>query len=318
MHTLSPKTQISLVGLFGELIGVAYGFGIYLFPAIAPVMIKEFGFTYAQMGVTTGLVQAGFLVFALARGLLTATFGAFAIILWSLILCTAALGGLIVAPNFIIVSACLIILGGCAASIWVPMVEISQHFVDSKYQGRALGFMSSGTSYGVIANSILITLLLTAANWRDVMLSTFIIACGFLACTLVFFNYLRKRQPKQEIEPQKIKPEARLIEKLISIANKKTAIILLLMFFAGIACMPFQAYLTSFLVDEHALSVNEGAVVWRIIGLTGMVSGFAMGWVADLITSRRALLCVCISLIVSSFLLLGNELNDIKITNRML
>ena len=221
MHTLPPKTQISLVGLFGGLIGVAYGFGIYLFPAIAPVMIKEFGFTYAQMGVTTGLVQAGFLVFALAGGLLTATFGAFAIILWSLILCTAALGGLIVAPNFIIVSACLIILGGCAASIWVPMVEISQHFIDSKYQGRALGFMSSGTSYGVIANSILITLLLTAANWRDVMLSTFIIACGFLACTLVFFNYLRKRQPKQEIEPQKIKPEARLIEKLISIANKK-------------------------------------------------------------------------------------------------
>ncbi len=50
MSTLTSKAQLALVGLFGGLIGVAYGFGIYLFPAIAPSMIEEFGFTYGPDG----------------------------------------------------------------------------------------------------------------------------------------------------------------------------------------------------------------------------------------------------------------------------
>lgn len=313
MNILSSKVQIALVALFGGLIGVAYGFGIYLFPAIAPVMIEEFGFTYAQMGIVTGLSQVGFLLFALAAGFLTAAFGPFPIILWSLFLCCASLGGLIIAPNFIVVSGCLIVLGGCAASIWVPMVEVSQHFVDTKYQGRALGFMSSGTSYGVVVNSILITFLLTDSNWRDILTATFIIACCFFVCTMVFFHSLRKRSFVQKSELEEPASDGSVMQKLASIASKDTAVVLLLMFFAGVACMPYQAYITSFLVDEHALNVQESAVAWRIIGLTGMVSGFVMGWVADIITARRALFCVCVALSISSFILLGGELSDMQI-----
>lgn len=44
-----------------------------------------------------------------------------------------------------------------------------------------------------------------------------------------------------------------------------------------------------------------------------MVSGFVMGWIADLITARRALLCVCITLCLSAFILLGDELSILKI-----
>ncbi len=313
MHKIAPKLQVSIVVLFAALIGVSYGFGIYLFPAIAPVMMEEFGFTYAQMGITTGLVQAGFLLFALISGLLTATFGAFTIILWSLFLCTVSLAGLVVAPNFIVASSCLIILGGCAASIWVPMVEVSQNFIYPQYQGRAMGFMSSGTSYGVLVNVALIALFLSASNWRAVLTATFIIACGFLICTVAFFRYLQKQQFAQKTKVAEIDAGIPLLEKLYSIANKKTAVVLLLMFFAGIACMPFQSFLTSFLVDEHALSVQDSVHAWRIIGLTGMVSGFVMGWVADMITTRRALFCVCVSLAISSWLLIGAELNNIKI-----
>lgn len=313
MNILALRAQIVLVALFGGLIGVAYGFGIYLFPAIAPVMIEEFGFTYAQMGITTGLVQAGFLFFALASGFLTVAFGPFSVILWSLFLCVVSLGGLIVAPNFIVVSGCLVALGGCAASIWVPMVEVSQHLVDTKYQGRALGFMSSGTSYGVLVNSILITFLLTESNWRDIFSSVFIIACCFLVGIIIFFNYLKKRSSVQKSEIKKPDSDGGVMKKTASIANKDTAIVLLLMFFAGVSCMPYQSYITLFLVNEHAFNVQKSAVVWRIIGFTGLVSGFVMGWVADVITARRALFCVFVSLAISSFILLGGKLSDTQI-----
>ena len=61
---------------------------------------------------------------------------------------------------FLLVSFLLVIMGGCVASVWVPMVEVSQRYIPDSYQGRALGLMSSGTSYGVFINSLLLAFLM--------------------------------------------------------------------------------------------------------------------------------------------------------------
>ena len=65
MKTLSGIRLWGFIALFTSFIASTYGFGIYLFPALAPEMIKDIRFTYAEMGITTGFVQAGFLFFAL-------------------------------------------------------------------------------------------------------------------------------------------------------------------------------------------------------------------------------------------------------------
>ena len=313
MFSLSIKIQFVLVVLFGSLIGISYGFGIYLFPSIAPRMIEEFGFTYTQMGITTGLAQSAFMLFALASGFLTTWFGPFVVILGSLFICTASLGGLVIADNFLTVSLCLIVLGGCAASIWVPMVEVSQQLVHQKYQGRALGFMSSGTSYGVVTNSALITLFLSGSDWRNIWLATFIIACIFCACTGLFFRHLRKYTSTIGSTRQTAMPNLRMSEKLRSILSKDTFIIFLLMFLAGLACLPYQSYISSFLVDEHAFSIHQSATAWKFIGLTGMVSGFIMGWIGDRITIRRTLTIVCSALALSALIVLNKQVNSTQI-----
>lgn len=275
-------------------------------------MMEAYGFTYAEMGITTGLVQAGFLVFALTSSFLAVRLGAFTVILGSLFICTAALGGLIMAENFISISIYLILLGGCAASIWVPMVAVSQQYIAAHYQGRALGFRSSGTSYGVLTNSILITLFLTATStttdWRNIWVAAFAIAGGFCVCIAVFFRYLSRHHP---LIPTAAKPAADATDvtddrpkSWHAILNRDAYMIFLFMFLAGIACMPYQAYLSSFLVDEHAVTLPQSAQAWRVIGLTGMVSGFAIGWLADRITIRCALTLVCTALVISSGLVL--------------
>ncbi|MEG9862206.1 MAG: hypothetical protein V6Z81_06855 [Parvularculales bacterium] len=71
MGNLSGIHFLSFVDLLTSLIATAYGFGIYLFPAIAPEMIRDIGFDYLEMGITTGAIQAGFLTFALLSGFLT-------------------------------------------------------------------------------------------------------------------------------------------------------------------------------------------------------------------------------------------------------
>ena len=173
MTELSRLFLITLVVIFTSIIAATYGFGIYLFPAIAPEMIKDLKFSYAEMGITTGIAQAGFLLFALISGFLASVLSGFFIIKVSIIVCGISLVGLAFSQDFFTASIFLILLGGCAASVWIPMVEISQKYIPSHYQGRALGLMSSGTSYGVFVNSIIIVYLLDRFGWRGLWIFAF-------------------------------------------------------------------------------------------------------------------------------------------------
>ena len=314
MKTLSGIRLWGFIALFTSFIASTYGFGIYLFPALAPEMIKDIRFTYAEMGITTGFVQAGFLVFALVSGLLTNKVGAFRIIKTSVLLCTLSLLGMIWANNFLVISLLLILMGGCAASVWVPMVEVCQKYISPNHQGRALGLMSSGTSYGVFTNSILISFFLNDLGWRFIWIATFIIVALIYLCAFFIFRAIERHEA--EVDSQSTSAQATSIpflEKIRNLPRKTTAIIMLMMFLNGLSCMPFQTYLSSLLVGEHGLNIEQSASAWRLIGFVGMFGGFLIGWVADRITVRWTLLIVYLLLGQSTAILLYAEITPVSI-----
>lgn len=314
MKTLSGIRLWGFIALFTSFIASTYGFGIYLFPALAPEMIKDIRFTYAEMGITTGFVQAGFLFFALVSGLLTNKVGAFRIIKTSVLLCTLSLLGMIWANNFLVISLLLILMGGCAASVWVPMVEVCQKYISPNHQGRALGLMSSGTSYGVFTNSILISFFLNDLGWRFIWIATFIIVALIYLCAFFIFRAIERHEA--EVDSQSTSAQATSIpflEKIRNLPRKTTAIIMLMMFLNGLSCMPFQTYLSSLLVGEHGLNIEQSASAWRLIGFVGMFGGFLIGWVADRITVRWTLLIVYLLLGQSTAILLYAEITPVSI-----
>ena len=314
MKTLSGIRLWGFIALFTSFIASTYGFGIYLFPAIAPEMIKDIRFTYAEMGITTGFVQAGFLFFALVIGLLTNKVGAFRIIKTSVLLCTLSLLGMIWANNFLVISLLLILMGGCAASVWVPVVEVCQKYISPNHQARALGLMSSGTSYGVFTNSILISLTLKDLGWRFIWIATFIIVALIYLCAFFIFRAIERHEA--EVDSQSTSAQATSIpflEKIRNLPRKTTAIIMLMMFLNGLSCMPFQTYLSSLLVGEHGLNIEQSASAWRLIGFVGMFGGFLIGWVADRITVRWTLLIVNLLLGQSTAILLYAEITPVSI-----
>ena len=314
MKTLSGIRLWGFIALFTSFIASTYGFGIYLFPVIAPEMIKDIRFTYAEMGITTGFVQAGFLFFALVSGLLTNKVGAFRIIKTSVLLCTLSLLGMIWANNFLVISLLLILMGGCAASVWVPVVEVCQKYISPNHQARALGLMSSGTSYGVFTNSILISFFLNDLGWRFIWIATFIIVALIYLCAFFIFRAIERHEA--EVDSQSTSAQATSIpflEKIRNLPRKTTAIIMLMMFLNGLSCMPFQTYLSSLLVGEHGLNIEQSASAWRLIGFVGMFGGFLIGWVADRITVRWALLIVYLLLGQSTAILLYAEIKPVSI-----
>jgi MFS family permease len=123
------RKGVEVTLLFTAFIASTYGFGMYLFPAMVEAVRLDIPFSYATMGTISGFVQAGFMICALLVGFLTLQFGAMPMILGSVSLCAIGLLGLAVAPNIIVMAVCLTILGGCAAAIWVPMVEVARDHI---------------------------------------------------------------------------------------------------------------------------------------------------------------------------------------------
>jgi predicted MFS family arabinose efflux permease len=61
-------------------------------------------------------------------------------------------------------------------------------------------------------------------------------------------------------------------------------------FLNGLTLLPFQTYLAPFMRDELGISAVTTGWVWSTIGAVGMAAGFLVGWVADQVGVRRALM----------------------------
>lgn len=280
---LGRHRSIEAVLLFTAFVASTYGFGVYLFPAMVESIRRDIPFSYGSMGTISGLVQVGFMTCALASGVLTVRFGAIPMILAAIAMCALALGGLAVAPNVYVMASLLVVLGGCAAAIWIPMVEVSQQIVPAQHRGKALGLISSGTSYGVFINSLLLTSLLPAAGWRALWVAMFLLV-ALLAIT--GFIRLRGLGRHRGARSRDARGEPSVRARWNALPKGLAAAVLFMMFLNGLSCMPFQTYLSAFLESEAGYGADTAAYVWRVMGVVGMVGGFAIGALADRVTVR--------------------------------
>ncbi len=299
----SPSVgQKEIVGLFAAFIGSVYGFGMYLFPAIVESIRADISFSYGTMGLISGAVQVGFLVSSLLAGFFTLRFGAINLILFSIILCAICLAGLTMVGHVYTLAAILVVLGACASLIWVPMVEVSREVILPKNRGKALGLMSSGTSYGVFINSALLATVLPLYGWRTMWAITSVVVALLAFYAIVRLAPLRNNHKKAAEAPTTKKMSSR--ERIKALPRPLVGAILVTMFLNGISCMSFQTFLSAYLIGEVGLDEKRAASVWGGIGIVGMFSGFLMGALADKITIRKGMIVTYLVLCVAAVALI--------------
>ena len=162
------------------------------------------------------------------------------------------------------------------------MAQATQYFIPQRHRGKALGLMSSGTAYGVFANSVIIQAFFEADGWRSIWLFTAILSAVLCGIAVALFHH-GASNAKDMTSTQPLRSSVR------ELAAPLPLLLLAIMFLNGLACIPFQTYLSSYLVEDHNHTITSASDVWRIIGVVGMFSGFLMGWVGDRITIRWAL-----------------------------
>lgn len=292
-QTASPRRAPGAVGLsllFTGFIAATYGFGVYLFPALMPDMLRALSLDYAQAGTIMAASQAGFLIAALASGILTHRIGASRLVLASVACCAICLLLVPFASGLVALSALMFATGAASASVWVPMVVIAKSAIPEAHQGKALGLMSSGTAYGVFVNGTAIPLLLPTYGWRSVWFFVAAVTLLLLALGMVRLigcgkDTTGKTAAERPATPSPVRPGHLVIPAM--------------MFLSGLACMPAQNYLVAFVRGELGHGVAAAGQVWTVIGVVGMVGGLLMGMLADRVTVKRTLVLAYLLLAAS-------------------
>lgn len=283
---------VGLTFLFTGFIAAAYGFGVYLFPAVMPDMLAALSLNYGHAGTIMAASQAGFLIAALIGGILTNRIGASRLILLSMACCTLCLLLVPLTEGFTALAVALFFTGAASASVWVPMVVVAKALIPEAHQGKALGLMSSGTAYGVFVNGSAIPVLLPAYGWQSVW---FFVAA--LTGLLFVWGWYRLAGLEKTAGMRGAAGSAMERMDLRTLAQPAYLTVPAMMFLNGFSCMPAQNYLVAFVRDELGHGIDAAGDVWKVIGFIGMFGGFLMGILADKITVKKAL--------VLAYLLLG-------------
>jgi MFS family permease len=292
---LTMRINALIVLLLTGLVAATYGFGIYLFAQLVPDMRVSLGFDISYVGAMTAAGQAGFLVSALLAAWLTPRVGGGWVIFGSGVVCAVALLLMPLAHSVVLIGLLLTVLAGTAATVFVPMVDVISRAVAFKYRGMAMGLVSSGTSYGVFINSLLVPLYAPQGEWRAVWWIVGLITVVMVIAVFGVFNraQLFRPQPTSSgpLDPAQAVGRKALTQGWVLMIGSMN-------FLIGLSTFPFQNYLSSYLRTELHFDVAYTAGIWASIGFVGMFAGLALGWLSDRIGLRAAMLIVyfCVAL----------------------
>jgi predicted MFS family arabinose efflux permease len=301
------RVNAAIVMLLTSLVAATYGFGIYLFAQLVPDMRVTLGFDFSYVGAITASGQFGFLVCALLAAWLTPKVGGGWVIFGSGVVCGIALLLIPLSDNIIVIGALLTVLAGTAATVFVPMVDVISRVVAYRYRGMAMGLVSSGTSYGVFINSLLVPIFAPQGEWRTVWWLVGLLTVGMAA--VVFWIFKTGGLFRKELHPaadsatvQVTLPRVRLFGRKSEWMRRWVLTVWAMNFLIGFSTFPFQNYLSSYLRTELGFGVEYTAQIWAAIGFVGMFAGLAVGWLSDKIGLRTAMLLVYVCVVLAALI----------------
>ena len=300
------RLNAAVVVLLTSLVAATYGFGIYLFAQLVPDMQASFGFDFSYVGSITASAQMGFLLGAIVAVWLTPKIGGGWMIVASGAVCAVALLLIPLTNNILVVGVLLTVLAATAATVFVPMVDVITSVVAYRYRGLAMGLVSSGTSYGVVINSLLVPLYAPQGEWRSVWWVVGLLTVVMAILVLVVFKkggLLSKTVPTTT--PSAFDDVA-LPSMRSELIKPWVLMVWSMNFLIGFATFPFQTYLSSYLRIELGFDVQYSAQVWAVIGFVGMFAGLVIGWLSDRTGLRAAMLLVYGCVVLAALIFVVN------------
>jgi MFS family permease len=276
------------VGVLVKMTGL--GFGRFAYPMLIPNMRGSLGFNYIEMGLLSGAIMLGYLLFSLVGGMLATRFGPKKIVIASLLcgmlsmFCISRLSGFF--PLLFFTFA----MGAGGAGAHISMTTLPMAWFGEQRLGRALGVVTGGTGLGIIVTGLLLPYLLSHLGkeaWRQ---------CWLLLASITFWVamigwVLLKERPNQRTF---LVSKHHGQQEPIPYAEKKKGLnlkaIFVIYFIFGFAYNIYATYFVAYMVEEIRLSESVAGNIWALFGWMCMGSGLTWGFISDRFGRREALL----------------------------
>ncbi|MBM4279147.1 MAG: YbfB/YjiJ family MFS transporter, partial [Deltaproteobacteria bacterium] len=240
------------VGVLVKMAGL--GFGRFAYPILLPSMRESLRFNYFEMGLLSGGILMGYLLFSLIGGILATRFGSKRIVIASLLCGTISMFFISRLSEFIPLLFFTFAMGGAAGGAHISMTTLPMTWFERKRLGGALGIVTGGTGLGIVITGLLLPYLLSTLGgeaWKE---------CWFLLALITFwvglisFIFLQEKPSRTDSPLLKVDQGS----SPGSIGTRGSGLtlpaIFLVYFIFGLAYNIYVTYFVAFLVGEVRLA----------------------------------------------------------------
>lgn len=278
------SASLAVAIVFTAYVAVVFGLGLYLFSLLAGEMKQTLGFGTGTIGTVTAAAQISFLIAAILCPRLSRRFGDAPVIIFAVLAAGAILAAVSAVGSAAIMTLWIGALGGCAALMIIPTVSVIARTVPLHQRSRVNGLISSGTAYGQFVAGWTAPLLVLDHGWRSVWL---VLGIASVVVAIAGYMALKSLAPAALAREAEVTP--RTDGSQTPLISRTNLLLWALLAASGMACGPWQNYLSTFLGEERGRSITFIGRLWSIVGFLGLFSGFTIGFLADRIGIRRAL-----------------------------
>jgi len=276
------------VGVLVKMAGL--GFGRFAYPMLIPNMRGSLGFNYIEMGLLSGAIMLGYLIFSLIGGMLATRFGPKRIVVASLLCGALSMVSISRLAGFFPLLFFTFAMGAGGAGSHISMTTLPMAWFEERKLGRALGVVTGGTGLGIIVTGLLLpTLLFNLGKeaWRQCWLLMALIT--FLVAVIGWILLREKPGPTTGL-PSNTDEDKKCIPLLGKGSTLTLKAIFIIYFIFGFAYNIYATYFVAYMVEEIQLSERTAGNIWALFGWMCMGSGLIWGFVSDHLGRRKALL----------------------------
>jgi MFS family permease len=288
MKTIKYGWVIVGVGVLVKMSGL--GFGRFAYSMLLPSMRESLRFNYIQMGLLSGGILLGYLLFSFIGGTLATRFGSKRVVILSLLCSTISMLFLSRFSEFILLLSFTFVMGAGAAGAHISMTTLPMAWFGEQSLGKALGVVTGGTGLGVIVTGLLVPPFLSSFGkdgWRECwMLMAFITFIVSVMC----FTLLKEKPSQIDPSPSKFSEDEEIITSPVRGDGLSIRSIFVIYFIFGFAYNIYATYFVAFTVEDLQLAEKVAGVIWSVFGWMCIGSGLIWGFLSDRLGRRKALL----------------------------
>ncbi len=276
------------VGVFVKMTGL--GFGRFSYPMLLPNMRGSLGFNYSEMGLLSGAIMVGYLLFSLIGGILATRFGPKRIVVASLLCGALSMFFIGRLSSFLPLLFFNFAMGAGAAGSHISITTLPMAWFGERRLGRALGVVTGGTGLGIVVTGLLLPYLLLNLGreaWRQCW---FLLALITISVAVIGAILLREKPHPMTLLPSGFGG----YEEPVSCGKDGRGLslkaIFIVYFIFGFAYNIYATYFVAYMVEEIRLTEGTAGNIWAIFGWMCAGSGVIWGFLSDRLGRRKALL----------------------------